>query len=248
MDTNNSIEKEESNYIFDKSMNCPICDKDFKTKQVKTGKARFLGTEDDLRPRYSGVDTVKYDVCMCPYCGYASTIREFNNVTPKQRNLLKENIGNKFQSVTFNEEIYSYDEAIRRYKMALLTAMTKPARLSEQSYICLKLAWLYRGATEELSEDSPSLEAYKDLEKQYIERAYKGFTEALLKEYPPICNMDEMTINMLMAQLAHKCNEDDNAQKYAFLIVGSRTANKKVKDKARELLDVIKAERNGDAE
>ena len=77
---NNNV-KDESNYIFDKSMNCPICDMDFKTKQVKTGKARFLGTEEDLRPKYTGIDTIKYDVCMCPYCGYASTIREFNNVT-----------------------------------------------------------------------------------------------------------------------------------------------------------------------
>ena len=46
---NSSNKKDESTYVFDKSMNCPVCDADFKTKQVKTGKARFLGTEADLR-------------------------------------------------------------------------------------------------------------------------------------------------------------------------------------------------------
>ena len=44
---NSSNKKDESTYVFDKSMNCPVCDADFKTKQVKTGKARFLGTEAD---------------------------------------------------------------------------------------------------------------------------------------------------------------------------------------------------------
>lgn len=243
---NNNV-KDESNYIFDKSMNCPICDMDFKTKQVKTGKARFLGTEEDLRPKYTGIDTIKYDVCMCPYCGYASTIREFNNVTPKQRKLLRDEIGSKFISVEHNEPYYTYDTAITRYKMALLTAMTKPARGSEQSYLCLKLAWLYRGAMEEIQENEPELperaDYYRELEEQYIKKAYAGFTEALLKEYPPICNMDEMTINYLMAQLAHKCGDDDTAQKFAFMVVGSKNASAKAKEKARTLIDDIREAR-----
>ena len=50
-------------------------------------------------------------------------------------------------------DYYTYDIAIKRYKMALLTAMTKPARGSEQAYLCLKLAWLYRGAAEELQQE-----------------------------------------------------------------------------------------------
>ena len=101
---NSSNKKDESTYVFDKSMNCPVCDADFKTKQVKTGKARFLGTEADLRPLYSGIDTIKYDVCLCPKCGYASTLREFNNVTPKQRALLKEMIGSKYTAMEDSAE------------------------------------------------------------------------------------------------------------------------------------------------
>lgn len=243
---NNNV-KDESNYVFDKSMNCPICYMDFKTKQVKTGKARFLGTEEDLRPKYTGIDTIKYDVCMCPYCGYASTIREFNNVTTKQRQLLRDEIASKFVSVENNEPYYTYDTAITRYKMALLIAMTKPSRRSEQAYLCLKLAWLYRGAREELQENQPECKEkadnYSELEEQYIKKAYAGFTEALLKEYPPICNMDEVTINYLLAQLAHKCDDDDTAQKFAFMVVGSRNASAKAKEKARMLIDDIRETR-----
>jgi hypothetical protein len=244
METKTEV-KDESTYVFDKSFSCPVCDSDFKSKQVKTGKARFLGTDDDLRPRYSGIDTVKYDVCMCPHCGYASTVREFNNVTTKQRKLLKETIGDKFVEDEDSSPFYSYDTAIRRYKMALLTAMTKPARGSEQAYLCLKLSWLYSGAIEDGQEKGMGhelLRSYEELREQYVNRAYSGFTDALLKEYPPICGMDEQTLNFLMAVLAHRCSDDENAQKFAYMVIGSRNATNKLKEKARMLNEQIRGE------
>ena len=74
----------EADYIFDKNMECPVCGRSFKTKKVRAGKARFLGTDSDLRPLHEGVDTVKYDAVVCLHCGYASLERVFTNVTEKQ--------------------------------------------------------------------------------------------------------------------------------------------------------------------
>ena len=37
------IEKEEGMYVYDKKIECPVCMKEFTTKIVKTGKARFKG-------------------------------------------------------------------------------------------------------------------------------------------------------------------------------------------------------------
>ncbi len=242
------LEKNEETLIFDKKMECPICDKKFTTKQVKTGKARFLGTDDDLRPRYSKIDTIKYDVCMCPYCGYASVMRDYENVTPKQRKLLMEKIGSKYKAEMAETTVYTYDIAIQRYKMALLTAMTKPAKLSEVSYLCLKLSWLYRGKIEEIeqeelteSQKTAIAHCQKNVD-QYVKQAYQGFTEALLKEYPPICGMDEMTMNFLMAVLAKKSQDYDVSKKFAFMVVSSKNASSKMKDKARMLIDAIKEE------
>ncbi|MBR2057863.1 MAG: DUF2225 domain-containing protein, partial [Fibrobacter sp.] len=36
-----------------------------------------------------------------------------------------------------------YDTSIERYKLALYNSMVKRAKISEKSYICLKIAWLY---------------------------------------------------------------------------------------------------------
>ena len=42
-----------------------------------------------------------------------------------------------------DEDYYSYDVAIRRCKMALLSEMIVGTKISESAYLCLRLAWLY---------------------------------------------------------------------------------------------------------
>lgn len=237
----------ELSYILDKKEECPICQKEFTYKHVKTGKARFQGSDEDLRPRYLGIDTIKYDVLFCTHCGYASVSREFTNVTSKQRQNILEGIASKFVGVEHPEGIYTYDDAIYRYKMAVLTAMVKPAKLSEAAYLMLKLSWLYRGAYEELEQsegsDEAQLQAYKSGEEHYREEAFKGLEQALMTEYPPICGMDEATLNYLMSVLAYKSGKYDDAQRYSYMVLGSRQASAKLKEKQRVLVEKIKQEK-----
>lgn len=246
-----SISIEEKDYLLDKNMNCPVCKKTFISKFVKTGKARFLGTDENLRPRYTGVDTVKYDVVMCPHCGYAAVSREFDNITDRQIQTLREEIASKFVGIEPVNEAYSYLEAIRRYKMALLTAIKKPAKLSECAYLCLKLSWLYQSAADELKEETEAgnmtandeklLEVYEKSASQYYRESYKGFVEAMEKEMTPICGMDESTMNYLMSVLCYHNEDYDTAKRYAYDVIGSRTVPAKLKEKQRVILDKIKA-------
>ena len=55
-------ETNEEDLLFDKSYTCPVCDHEFKSRMVRTGKVRLVGADSDLRPRYMGVDSLKYDV------------------------------------------------------------------------------------------------------------------------------------------------------------------------------------------
>lgn len=237
--------EQELTYLLDKTFECPVCFKSFKAKQVKTGRARFQGTDEDLRPRYLGIDTIKYDVILCPHCGYSAVLREFNNLTAKQRESITEGIARRFAGVEPSETVYEYEEAIYRYKMAVLTAMTKPAKLSEVAYLGLKLSWLYRGALEEMEEeqiDNPKLLKAYTLGKDYYKKeSYKEFVKAVSQEYAPICGMDEDTINYLLAVLAYDTEDFENAQKFAYSVLGSASANAKLKNKVRELVDKLKA-------
>ena len=234
---------EEKDLIFDKTFTCPVCGEDFPAKIMKTGKARLLSTDQDLRAKYEGIDAVKYDVILCPHCGYAALNRYFNSLNKVYIKLIKENISSKVQLHTYDDDIYSYEEAIERYKLCLANAVVKRAHASEKAYICLKSGWLMRGYQEHLEEsgdtDMARLREVKTMEETYLKNAYTGFTEALQTEGFPMCGMDEITVEFLIAVLAARFQKYDVASRMVATILTSPSANARTKDKARELKDQI---------
>lgn len=229
----------ETDFTFDKSYKCPVCDSDFKVKSIKTGKAKLLGVDDDLRPKYQGVDSLKYDSIVCSKCGYAALSRYFNYISGPQIKLIREKITPYFKGVDTNCEVYSYDEAITRHQLALVNSVTKKGKVSERAYICLKLAWLFRGKAESLPEDEQNRDkTFKELkvmEKQYITKAYEGLGSAMYKEPYPIAGMDEWTCAYLVADLAIQCEDFTKAMKLLSDIIVSKAASSKLKDRARNL-------------
>lgn len=242
VDVKDSVEvkPQEKDFIFDKVMECPVCGKDFSVKIMKTGKAKLLGTDLDLRPRYVGVDAVKYDIMLCTKCGYTALSRFFPNITMGQAKLIRENISKSVRLHPYDGEIYSYEEAIERYKLALANAVVKRARASEKAYICLKSAWLMRGYAEHLEElgQTDKIAELKAQEEQYIQNAYNGFAEARNVESFPMCGMDEGTIDYLLAVLAMRLKKYDVTAKLITNILTS-TAGVRTKDKARELKEQL---------
>lgn len=231
----------ESDFIFDKKIQCPVCDNEFKAKTVKTGKPRLIGSDSDLRPKYSGIDSIKYDAIVCPHCGYAALSRYFGYMTTAQANLIKENVSSKFKKQPESGDTYSYDEAINRHKLALFNSVVKKAKVSERAYTCLKLAWLYRGKRENLPAGSEAEQ--KECEKNETEmltNAFDGLSAARSKEDFPICGMDESTFDYLLADLAARLGNYDFAVKMSSAVIVSRTAKTNLKEKARDLRDRIK--------
>lgn len=240
---NKEVKVAEKDLVYDKTMECPVCGQSFSTKIMKTGKAKLLGTDQDLRPKYEGIDAVKYDVVLCTNCGYASLSRFFSAVTSGQAKLVRENISKNVQLHSYAEEVYSYDYALERYKLALANAVVKRARASEKAYICLKSAWLLRGYGESLEAlgQADKAEQFKAEEEEYLKNAYNGFVEARQSESFPICGMDESTIDYLLAVLALHLKKYDVAGKLITTILTTST-NVRTKDKARDLKEQLLAE------
>lgn len=234
----------EEECVFDKKVKCPVCDKEFTTKTVKTGRAKLIGQDTDLRPKYQIIDSLKYDAVLCPNCGYAALSRFFNYMSSVQAKMIREQIGSTFKSVDRGDSpVYSYDEAIMRHKLALLSTVVKKGKASERAYVCLKLAWLTRGKTETLPEDTKEIEKVKEQlhkeEREYIENAYEGFTAAFSKEDFPLCGMDELTVTYLVSDLARQLGKYEEAKRYISRILTSRDSNERIKSKARALKDMI---------
>lgn len=236
----------EEDTIFDKSFSCPVCDKEFKTKTVKSGKVKLLNLDTDLRPIYQNMDPLKYDAVVCPHCGFAALNRFFKYVTSTQATLIKKSISASFRGIKELGSVYEYDDAISRHKLALVNSIVKKAKTSERAYTCLKTAWVLRGKAENLSSQLPDyksqIEALAKEELDFIAKAYDGFDEAFSKESFPMCGMDEITITLLMAELARRIGKTEEAGRWISRVLISRDANERIKQKARDIKDLIRAD------
>ena len=236
-------EVKEETFLFYKSYECPVCYQGFKAKTVRSGKLRSLGTDRDLRPLYDQMEPLKYDVVICPHCGYAALTRFFGGLTAGQIKAIKENISANFHPVEEEKETYTYEEALYRYKLCLANTIVKHGKVSEKAYICLKAGWLLRSMGENLD---PAVEDYnkkiqeiKEQEKDFLKNALDGLINARQTESYPICGMDEVTLEYLIAVLAMEFEKYDISSRLIYNILNTPTVNNRIKDKAREVKDEL---------
>lgn len=229
---------EETDFLFDKSQVCPICDKSFTARTVKTGRVKTISHDSDLRPKYSHIDVLKYDAIVCPECGFAALSRYFKPLSPTQAKWIREQITASFQGFTIPKDVYSYDDAIAMHKLALMSTIVKHGKVSERAFCCLKLAWLYRGKWEECQNEEEKKQI-KQEERELIEKAYEGFSSAFSNEGFPMCGMDELTVTFLVADLARQLEYYDTALQWIYRVITSQNANERIKDKARTLKEQI---------
>ena len=236
----------ETDFLFDKSYECPVCDGKIKARTLRASKARLIRSDLDLRPVYENIEPLKYDPVVCPLCGYSALARYFPTILPSQIKDVKEGICQSFQANLPERETYTHEEALYRYKLCLANAVVKRAKVSERAYICLKAGWLLRSWQDDLkakgeAEDSSKLADLKGQEKEFLKNAMDGFFAARQSEGFPMCGMDETTVDYLCAVLAMEFDQLDMASRIVSTIITSRVANSRMKDRARDLKDSILA-------
>ena len=224
--------------LFEKKYTCPICDNNFTAKTVRTGKARMIRTDMDLRNVYEGIEPLKYDIILCQKCGYAALARFFDTVTSIQHKYISEKITPNFKPLQDEGDDYTYEQALARYKIAFANAVVKMAKISEGAYLSLKMGWLCRSHKESLDQDMPGYQEKYDkieaAEKEYLRKAYDLFVKAVQKEEFPMCGMDESTVDYILAVLAMEFGDYFDASKLLSKLITSYSAGQRIKDKARD--------------
>lgn len=242
------MEVSEESILFDKTYNCPCCATSFKTKAIRVGRNTLVRLDSDLRPVYKYADATKYDAIVCTKCGYAGLIKNFDSIGDRHIKDIKEKISLKFKGIDENKKTYSYEEAIERTQLALLSTVIKCGRNSEKAYICLKLAWLMRGMKEELNKEASDYatkyEKFENEEMNYLKNAYEGFSDAYMNEKFPICGMDENTLCIIMADTGRKLGKKHDALRYLETVIMSKSATDRMKDMARDIREKCKEEDN----
>lgn len=209
--------------FYDKTYVCPMCNKDFTAKTIRIGKNQLLTIDDDLYTHYALVNPLLYDVITCPHCHYTSLSKLFDKLLAKQKEWLKDTIyALQRQNMSYAEHPTT-EEAIYKYKLALLMAMTKKSKIGEQSYLALHIAWLYRDLKDSANE------------MIFLEKALNGFIETLEKETLPILGFDEHTVLYIISAIAYKLNKIDIAKKYLSTLIVASGIPPRIKDRALEL-------------
>ncbi len=243
-------EHDEREYVFGKSHSCPVCYNDFKAPTVRQSKLRSKGADSDLRPRFAGIDPLKYDVIVCPKCGYAALGRFFDTLTPPQAKLVKEGISRTFRSIRSPKDVYKYDDAFTNYQLALGNAVVKRGKASEKAYLCLKMAWLLRGKKEAWDSGyepyqgdsyAKDVEELNQDELELLKNAVEGFMNARQTETFPMCGMDENTLDYIIAVSAMKVEKYDIVSQMLNSLLGKAGLNSRMKDMCIELKEQLKA-------
>lgn len=238
---------DEDSFLLDKAIRCTVCDKVFKTKIIKNGRVKRMEPDLDLRPRFEYIDTLKYNAISCPYCGYTALSRYFEHLSTGQRKMIKEQVCANFKAEgAVDPMVLDYDMAIERYKLALFNTIVKKGKTSEKAYICLNIAWLYRGQAETITgtdEEATKKKAEcKEQEEAFYQQAFEGFMKAVSSEDFPMCGMDSCTVDYLLATMAYHYKKFDVASKCIARIQATASASKKMKDRAYDLKEKIVAE------
>ncbi len=241
------VVKQEKDFIIDKKVRCPVCDKEFPIKAVLATKLKRLEPDFDLRPNYEHVDKIKYDFLSCPNCGYSALDTTFSKIDTARVKLIRTEFAPSFKPQAGEKlpDLYSYDYAIEKFKLALICTMKKRAKMSEKAYVCLKIAWLRRAQLKELEANSDSdpkaIELVKKEYEGFYSQAYEGFMKAVSQETPPFCGMASEAVEFMLANMSVYYKKYDAAMKLIARLIQSPSTSRKLKDKCIELKDDITA-------
>ncbi len=218
------------NFVLEFDITCPVCNTTFKTTKLRAKKAKLLGTDDDLKPNYQELETVSHDVTTCNICGYSSLTSTFEKLNAAQIEGVKNNVSQVFINFTSLPLDTSIEEAILKFKLALINCVYKDAPASEKGFTAMKIAWLYRTLG-----DTPS-------EMHFLKIALKGFNKAYMDEDFPIMNMEAQTFNYVTGAISYKLGLLEDAKNKVSSVVVDRETQPNLKTRAEGLLEKIRRE------
>lgn len=184
--------------LYDKKVKCPICKIEFTTKKVRTSRLRLIKRDEDFLNHYKVENPIKYNVFVCPSCGYSSLENNFDMIGKEEAELVVKNISLKWNKRDFGG-VRTLDEAIESYKLALLVGTFTRASKLEMGNLCLNIGWLYRMKEE------------KEEENRFLSMARERFIEAFNTESLAGTSMNDSKLSYLIGELSRRLNEKNEA-------------------------------------
>lgn len=131
--------------LYQVSVECMQCEATFATSRVRPSFKKGSGRDADFCLHYKdpAVNPDFYVVRVCPYCGFATTENFSNRMTVKQKENFRAAVASKWAYTAYGGE-RTLEDALKAYKLALLTAQIKEEKMRVVAGILHHIAWLYR--------------------------------------------------------------------------------------------------------
>lgn len=216
------------NELFDKTVHCPVCSIDFTTKKIRTSKLRLEKRDEDFLNYYTTDNPIKYNVFVCPKCGYAALESKFEEIKMFQVSNIIDNITSRWHERDFGGE-RDYDKAIEAYKLAIVSSQYLKTKKLEEGNICLNIGWLYR------------LKNENNLEMRFLTLARDLFIEAYNNEELP-STMNDSKLSYLIGELSRRIGDKENAASWLSNCINlhSTKINPQIMEMAREQWRIVK--------
>lgn len=135
----------ELEYLYDRKVECEICENTFVTKKVRSRFIRAHRHDTDFCSFYTStkINPLLYYVSVCPTCGYSTSEECTDYFPPASKDMIKQKICNNWNGKNYCQE-RTLDTALASYKLAIYCAMIKKEKHIALGGLYLRLAWLYR--------------------------------------------------------------------------------------------------------
>jgi len=209
--------------LYNKTIECPVCQNSFNTKKVRTSSIRMLKRDSDFCPYYTSENPLFYSVYVCNNCGYGALEGSFNSIVDSGKQSIRDFVTPKWHKRDFGGK-RSVKDAIDAYKIALLCHQITKSPKSIIGNICLRLAWFYR-----YLEDSREME--------FINHAIKSFESAYIGErIDKDQHFDEIVVLYIIGELNRRAGNYKEAISWFNKTLEHKNIKKKrhIELKARE--------------
>lgn len=165
-------------FLFDRNINCPVCDANFKVRVVRPSKLRLERTDSDFRQYYRDFEPLWYMVWVCPYCYYANFSYDFPHVLPKWKGTLLRQLPDLQTKLAFEfSSDVLVDEVFTAYYMVLYCLAQGNGNPVKKANTWLRLSWLYQDVQDDQMAEFASRQALTYCEQAYYHDRSAVFVE-----------------------------------------------------------------------
>lgn len=198
--------------LFDKKVNCPVCNGEFQTKMVKISACRLDRKDEDFCPHYKDIIPMAYDIWVCPFCGYAAFLNHFHSISHSNSKLVRQYLHGKWVEKDFGN-VRTVGDAIQCYMLTLMESGIVNSKSSHKGNICIKIAWLYRIVRNTSGEN------------KYLKFALDNYQEAFNNEKVYDGSLNEVSLCYLIGELFRRLGQPGEAIKWFSNVISNPAIN-----------------------